>query len=78
MQVGLGKVGLSRPAHQHPAEAYTAQNATQTRTVGRPNKVATLISVRIFGTPVKAKLIVLPILVALWEGVACAGLSWHP
>lgn len=39
VEVGLGKVGLSHPAHQHPAGEYTVQGATQTRTVETVEKV---------------------------------------
>ncbi len=37
-----------------------------------------MISVRIFGTPVKIKCTVLPIPIILWGGLTWWGLYWHP
>jgi hypothetical protein len=37
-----------------------------------------MISGRIFGTPVKVKFSVLPIIIILWGGLTWLGLYWHP
>lgn len=37
-----------------------------------------MIAVRIFDTPVKVNIRVLPLLILLWGGVTWLGLSWHP
>ncbi len=37
-----------------------------------------MIAVRISGTPVKIKFVVLPILLVLWGGITWLGLFWHP
>ncbi len=37
-----------------------------------------MISVRIFNTPVKIKIVVLPMLIVLWAGITWLGLYWHP
>lgn len=37
-----------------------------------------MVSMRIFGTPVKTKVIVLVDFVAIWGGVTWLGLYWHP
>ena len=37
-----------------------------------------MISVRIFSTPVKIKIVVLPMFIVLWGGITWLGLYWHP
>ncbi len=37
-----------------------------------------MISVKIFSTPVKIKIVVLPMLIVLWGGITWLGLYWHP
>ena len=35
LEVGSGKMALSRPTHQYPEGAYPLQGASQTHTVGQ-------------------------------------------